>query len=241
VAREAAALVLLDDDFSSIVAAVKLGRRIFDNIKKAVSYVFAVHVPILGLSVIPVIMGDWPVILMAVHVVFLELIIDPACSVIFEAEREEPDVMDRPPRDPQEGLFTMRYLGLSLIQGFGVLAVVLAVLVVSRWAGHAEADCRALTFVTLVASNLCLILTNRSWSRTILTMFKEPNAALWWVAGGAVVFISMVLFVPFLRELFHFSRLHAGDLMLCLGAGVASIGWFEVLKIATARRRVARA
>ncbi|MBP8304466.1 MAG: cation-translocating P-type ATPase [Phycisphaerae bacterium] len=241
VAREAAALVLLDDDFSSIVAAVKLGRRIFDNIKKAVSYVFAVHVPILGLSVIPVIMGDWPVILMAVHVVFLELIIDPACSVIFEAEREEPDVMDRPPRDPQEGLFTMRSLGLSLIQGFGVLAVVLAVFVVSRWAGHAEADCRALTFVTLVVSNLCLILTNRSWSRTILTMFKEPNAALWWVAGGAVVFISMVLFVPFLRELFHFSRLHAGDLMLCLGAGVASIGWFEVLKIATARRRVARA
>jgi len=238
VAREASALVLLDDDFSSIVAAVKLGRRIFDNIKKAVSYVFAVHVPILGLSVIPVIMGDWPVILMAVHVVFLELIIDPACSVIFEAEREEPDVMDRPPRDPQEGLFTMRSLGLSLIQGFSVLAVVLAVFVVSRWAGHAEADCRALTFVTLVVSNLCLILTNRSRSRTILTMFKEPNAALWWVTGGAIVFIGTVLRVPFLTNLFHFSRLHPTDLAICFVVGVASIGWFEILKIVTARRRV---
>jgi len=237
VAREASALVLLDDDFSSIVEAVKLGRRIFDNIKKAVSYIFAIHVPILGLSVIPVIMGDWPVILMAVHVVFLELIIDPACSVIFEAEREEPDVMNRPPRDPREGLFTMRSLGLSVIQGLSVLAAVLAVFVGSRLLGHTEADCRALAFVTLVVSNLCLILTNRSWSRTILTMFREPNAALWWVTGGAVVFIGMVLSVPFLRGLFHFSRLHPGDLLICLGAGVASILWFEILKVIVARRR----
>jgi len=131
----------------------------------------------------------------------------------------------------------MRSLGLSLIQGFSVLAVVLAVFVVSRWMGHSEADCRALTFVTLVVSNLCLILTNRSWSRTILTMFKEPNAALWWVVGGAVVFIGMVLCVPFLRDLFHFSRLHPTDLMICFVVGVASILWFEILKIVTARRR----
>jgi len=236
VAREASALVLLDDDFSSIVQAVKLGRRIFDNIKKAVSYIFAIHVPIVGLSVIPVIMGDWPVILMAVHVVFLELIIDPACSVIFEAEREEPDVMNRPPRNPQEGLFTLRSFGLSLIQGCSVLAVVLAVFVVSRYRGHTEDDCRALTFVTLVVSNLCLILTNRSWSRTIVTMFREPNASLWWVVGGAVVFIGAVLNVPFLRGLFHFSSLHPVDLVICLVVGVASILWFEILKVVVANR-----
>ena len=104
VAREAAALVLLDDDFSSIVQAVRLGRRIFDNIKKAMAYIFAIHVPIAGMSLLPVLF-DWPLVLLPVHIVFLELIIDPACSIVFEAEPEEADVMQRPPRDPAEPLF----------------------------------------------------------------------------------------------------------------------------------------
>ncbi len=104
VAREASALVLLQDDFASIVQAVKMGRRIFDNIKKAVSYIFAVHVPIAGLSMVPVFFADWPLLLLPIHVVFLELIIDPACSVIFEAENAEPNTMNRPPRNPKERL-----------------------------------------------------------------------------------------------------------------------------------------
>jgi len=107
---------------------------------------------------------------------------------------------------------------------------------VSRYRGHTEDDCRALTFVTLVVSNLCLILTNRSWSRTIVTMFREPNASLWWVVGGAVVFIGAVLNVPFLRGLFHFSSLHPVDLVICLVVGVASILWFEILKVVVANR-----
>ena len=98
VAREAASLVLLDDDFSSIVAAVRLGRRIFDNIKKAIAFILAVHVPIAGLSMLPVFFADWPLLLLPVHIVFLELIIDPSCSLIFEAEEAEADVMRRPPR-----------------------------------------------------------------------------------------------------------------------------------------------
>jgi P-type Ca2+ transporter type 2C len=237
VAREASSLVLLDDDFSSIVQAVKLGRRIFDNIKKAVSYVFAIHVPIAGLSMLPAIFGDWPVILMPVHVVFLELIIDPACSVIFEAENAEPDVMNRPPRNPKEGLFTSRAVILSLIQGFSVLAIVLTVFIVSRRMGQTEENSRALTFVTLVVSNICLILTNRSWSRTILSMFKEPNKALWWVIGGATVFITAVLSIPFLRNMFHFASLHLNDLVICTVAGVGSILWFEIVKLVSAWRK----
>ena len=106
VAREAASLVLLDDDFSSIVAAVRLGRRIFDNIKKAVAFIFAVHVPIAGLSMLPVFFPDWPLLLLPMHIVFLELVIDPSCSLVFEAEEAEPDVMPRPPRDPRERLFS---------------------------------------------------------------------------------------------------------------------------------------
>ena len=132
VAREAAALVLLDDDFSSIVQAVRMGRRIFDNIKKAISYIFAVHVPIAGLSLVPVFFTDWPLILLPVHIVFLELIIDPACSVVFEAEEAEADVMHRPPRRPDERLFALRSVALSVLQGLSVLAIVLAVFVIDR-------------------------------------------------------------------------------------------------------------
>ena len=230
VARESSALVLLDDDFSSIVQAVKVGRRIFDNIRKAVSYIFAIHVPIAGLSAIPVFLFGWPIILMPVHVVFLELIIAPACSIIYEAEPAEPDIMRRPPRGPDERLFSLRSLWYGLLQGFSVLAIVIAVCAVSRRSGHDEDSVRALTFITLVVANLCLILTNRSWSRTILASMRIPNAAVKWVVGGGVVFLTLILSVPFLQRLFHFGNLHAMDVVLCVSVGVISIAWFEILK-----------
>ena len=237
VAREASALVLLDDDFSSIVQAVKLGRRIFDNIRKAIAYIVAIHVPIAGLSLIPVFFSDWPLILLPVHIVFLELIIDPACSMIFEAEKAEPDVMSRPPRDPAEPLFSWKSVSLSVMQGLSVLLIVMVVFAIARWRGHAENDTRALTFTTLVIANLGLILTNRSWSRTILSMMKEPNTALWWVVGAGIGFLGLVLYVPFLRHMFRFAGLHPIDLIICPLAGVVSIVWFEVLKLFSARRR----
>ncbi len=236
VAREASALVLTQDDFESIVQAVKMGRRIFDNIKKAVSYIFAVHVPIAGLSMVPVFFADWPLLLLPIHVVFLELIIDPACSVIFEAENAEPNTMNRPPRNPKESLLSLRSIGLSILQGVSVLVVLLAVFWTAGFLGHAANDTRrALVFTTLVVANLALILTNRSWSRTILSMFREPNAALWWVVGGAVLMLIIVLNVPFVRELFHFNELHTVDVALCMAGGMVSILWFEMLKVLRVR------
>jgi len=231
VAREASALVLLDDDFSSIVQAVRLGRRIFDNIKKAISYIFAIHVPIAGLSLVPVLMSDWSLILLPIHIVFLELIIDPACSVVFEAEQEEPDVMRRPPRNPRERLFSWRAISVSLLQGATVLAITLAVYIIAGRLGETENHARALTFTTLVVANLGLILTNRSWARTIIGTLGRPNKALWWVLGGAAVFLGVALYVPWLRDLFKFESLHGADLAICLGAGVLSILWFEGLKV----------
>ncbi len=236
VAREASALVLLDDDFSSIVQAVKMGRRIFDNIKKALAYIFAIHVPIAGMSLIPVIL-QWPLVLLPVHVVFLELIIDPACSLVFEAEPEEADVMNRPPRNSQEPLFSRRTLIISLLQGASVLLIVLAVFAISLYRGQGESEARALTFTTLIIANLGLILTNRSWSRTILSTLRSPNAALWWVLGGAAVFLGAVLYIPFLCNLFRLTTLHFLDLVICLSAGVVSIMWFEGLKMVNGRKR----
>lgn len=242
VARESSALVLLDDDFSSIVQAVKMGRRIFDNIKKAISYIFAVHVPIAGLSMVPLFFTDWPLLLLPVHVVFLELIIDPACSIIFEAENAEPDVMRRPPRNPRQRLFNFGTVAISLLQGASVLAIIMGVLAISGWLGHTGENARrALAFTTLVAANLCLILTNRSWSRTILAMFREPNRAIWWVMGGTAVCLGLILSVPFLQVLFKFDRIHSTDILLCVAAGIVSILWFELLKLTLFRFRTQRA
>jgi len=230
VARESASLVLLDDDFSSIVKATRLGRRIFDNIKKAMAYILAIHVPIAGISLLPVLL-EWPLVFFPVHVVLLELIIDPACSIAFEAEPEEVDVMNRPPRDPDEPLFSRNAIGISLLQGLSVLVIVMAVFALSIYRGQDEAEARALTYTTLIFANLGLILANRSWSRTILETMSAPNPALWWVVGGALAFLAMALYVPFLRELFSFAYLHFIDVVICFAAGIASILWFEALKI----------
>ena len=230
VARESAALVLLDDDFSSIVEAIRMGRRIFDNIKKAIAYIFAIHVPIVGMSLIPVLL-KWPLVLMPVHIVFLELIIDPACSIVFEAESEEADVMTRPPRNPKEPLFGKETLTVSILQGLSVLLIILAVFGISLHTGHGGKEARALTFTTLIVANLCLILVNRSWSRTILGTLRSPNKALWFVIAGTTLFMGLVLYVPFLRNLFRFNFLHPVDLFLCLSAGIVSILWFEGLKL----------
>jgi P-type Ca2+ transporter type 2C len=235
VAREASSLVLLDDDFSSIVAAVRLGRRIFDNLKKAVAYIFAVHTPIIGLTLIPLVM-KWPLIFSPVHVVFLELIIDPACSVVFEAEPEEKGIMDRGPRSTKEPLFGRKVLGISVLQGLVVLAILVALYAVSLARGQSAEQARALTFTALIVANLALILTNRSWSRGIVATLRTRNTALWWVLGGAVSFLALVLYVPALRGLFRFGVLHPLDLVLCLGAGLFSVAWFEGLKAVRSRR-----
>jgi Ca2+-transporting ATPase len=240
VAREASSLVLLDDDFSSIVKAVRKGRKIFDNLKKAMSYIVAVHVPIAGLSLIPVLFG-WPLVLLPVHIVFMELIIDPACSIVFEAEAEERDIMRRPPRRVTEPIFGRLTVLTSVLQGVVVLAIVVAVFSIARSLGHGENEARALTFTTLVIANLGLIFTNRSWSRTLIDTLRSPNAASWWSAGGAVGFLALVLYVPFLRDLFRFDALHAIDLVICLAAGAASVIWFEAFKAINVLRRRAPA
>jgi Ca2+-transporting ATPase len=242
VAREAASLVLLDDNFASIVAAVRLGRRIYDNIRKAIGFTLAVHVPIAGLSMIPVFFADWPLLLLPIHIVFLELIIDPACSLVFEAEAAEPDVMQRPPRTPTARLFSRQVVGIAVLQGLGALAVCLAIFAFTHEL-HGASAARALVFVSLVASLLATILVNRSWTRTAVRMFREPNATVWWVIGGASAFLAIVLFVPVVHGLFQFAPLHGLDILLSLLAGAACLAWFDLLKLTPwwKRRQLARA
>jgi Ca2+-transporting ATPase len=230
VAREASSLVLLDDDFASIVETVRLGRRIFDNLRKAMAYILAIHVPIAGLSLLPVLFG-WPLIFFPVHIAFLELIIDPACSIVFEAEREEPNTMRRRPRPPDEPLFGARNLSLSLLQGAGVLVLAIIVFGVALDRGLAEGAARALTFTTLVVANIALIFANRSWELTILASLRNPNRSLWLITGAAALCLALVLQVPLLHDLFHFAPLDRGQLLLAVVVGLASIAWFELFKL----------
>jgi len=235
VAREASDLVLLDDDFASIVRAVKMGRRIFDNLKKAMAYLLAIHVPIAGMSLIPVLF-NWPLLFMPIHIAFLHLIIDPACSIVYEVEPAEADAMNRPPRDPKEPLFSKRVLLLSTLQGLGVLAMLLAVFGVCLGRGQGELEARTLAFTTLIIANLGLMMTNRSWTSTIGKILRAPNTALWWVTGGAVIFLGLVLNIPFLREIFRFSLIHPVDVVICVSAGILSVVWFELFKLLSRKR-----
>lgn len=237
VAREAAALVLLDDDFSSIVNAIRLGRRIYDNLKKATAFVLAVHVPIAGVTLVPLLLG-WPLLLIPVNVVFLELIIDPACSIAFEAEPEEANVMARPPRSPDERLFEGKRVVLSLLQGFGVFLTTFAVYGIFLHLGHSEADSRGIGFSALVMGNLALIFTNRSWTRTIWQSVRSMNKSLWAITIGTIVALLLVLYVPLLRNLFHFTVLHPSDVLIAVLAGFLGVLWFEALKLGNGRVRL---
>jgi Ca2+-transporting ATPase len=229
VARESASLVLLDDDFSSIVSAVRLGRRIFDNLRKAIAFVIAVHVPIVGLTLIPVMLG-WPAVLMPAHILFLQLIIDPVCSIVFEAEPEEVDVMQRPPRLSSAKLFDFDLLKHGLLQGALLLVVVLAMFGFTLYHGIGADEARALTFTTLVLANIGLILTNRSWSKSALATLKSPNPALWWIIFGALGILSLVIFMPEPSRLFSFSQLHLDDVALCGLVAMAIFGLLEIFK-----------
>ncbi len=228
VAREAASLVLLDDNFASIVGAVRLGRRIFDNLRKSMSYILAVHVPIAGAALLPVLLG-WPVLLFPLHIAFLELVIDPACSMVFENEPSESDVMRRPPRDVNTALFGGMTLLLALLQGLGVLLVVL---LAYAWGATwlTPPGARAFVFCTLVSANLALIFSNRSRSGSLWSSLWVPNRTLWIVTAVTLAILALVLYLPALAHLFYFAPLAVADAALALALGWLSVLWFEAIK-----------
>ncbi|GCL64686.1 cation-translocating P-type ATPase [Pseudaquabacterium pictum] len=236
VARESAALVLVDDNFAAIVAAVRLGRRIFDNLRKAMSYILAVHVPIAGMALLPVLFG-WPALLFPMHIALLELIIDPACSIAFENEPAERDVMQRPPRDATAPLFGGATLWLALLQGLGVLAAVMGAF---AWASPRipEAEARAFAFATLVVGNLALILSNRSATRSLWATLRTPNSTLWVVVGLALALLLAALYLPWAVGVLRFAPLPAQELAAACGLGLLSVLWFEAIK--WARRRAVK-
>jgi Ca2+-transporting ATPase len=239
VAREASSIVLLDDDFGSIVKAIRLGRRIYDNMRKAMGFIFAVHVPIAGLAVAPLVAGA-SLLLGPIHIAFLEMIIDPVCSLVFEAETEEDDLMRRPPRAPAEPLFTGRMVAWGLLQGCLSLGVVLAIFFRARANGLTPEEVRALSFFSLVLSIVGLIFVNRSLSPSLVRAFARPNPALFLVLGTVAAVLVASLLWPFLRQLFNFGPLHTDDLGITIAAGALVMLVLEGLKFCFPRKSGAR-
>ena len=229
VAREASSIVLLDDDFGSIVRTVRLGRRIYDNLRKAMAYIVAVHVPIAGLALLPLLLG-LPLILTPIHIAFLEMVIDPACSIVFEAEPDEADLMLRPPRSAESQIVPASMVAWSLLQGALSLGALIAVFAAGTARQMPASELRALVFVSLVLINVSLILVNRSFSTSLLVALVRPNRSLWVLVSGVIAVLAVVLTWPPAMGLFAFGPLHLDDLAMSLLAGAVILVVLEAVK-----------
>ena len=225
----------MDDNFSSIVVAIRMGRRILDNLQKALGYTFTIHVPIAGLSLIPIFMAHLPLILWPVHIVFLELIINPACSIIFEAEKEEENVMSRPPKKLDEPFFGAKKIWFSCLQGAGILIVTLVVYFGGLHFSFEANQVRTMAFTTLIISNIAIILTNRSWTDNIFKIIATPNKAVLWVVSGQFFPVINFKYSIFL-SLFQFQKLTFINIIICSLVGLTTIVWFEIYKLFKLRK-----
>jgi Ca2+-transporting ATPase len=236
VAREASSIVLLDDDFGSIVKTIRLGRRIYDNLRKAIEFIVAVHIPIAGLAILPLLMG-LPMMLTPIHIAFLEMVIDPACSVVFEAEQEEEDVMNRPPRDPQTPLLVGERIGWAITQGAVTLGLLAALLFGGASLNMPEDDLRALVFGALVLFNMGLILINRSFRASLISAFTRPNRSLWILLSGVSLTLAIAVGWPPAQQLFSFGSFHWNEFLVCIALGVVSLLVLEGVKLVWFRKK----
>ncbi|MEY3249225.1 MAG: hypothetical protein RL742_1268 [Bacteroidota bacterium] len=236
IAKGAASMILLDDDLSRMVTAIENGRRIYHNLHKAIRYVISIHIPIVLTVMLPLIF-HWPFlhILTPIHVVFLELIMDPTCAIAYENEPAEPDTLKRPPRAQQSNLFAWHELSLSVFQGLAITAGALAMYYYAVKQGHDEAGTRSMVFLTLMLSNIFLTLVNRSFGLSLFQTLRIPNRALWTIIGFTAILSLAIFSIPTLGALFRVAPIHATDGALCALTALLAVGWRGLRIGATAR------
>lgn len=233
VAREAASLVLTDDNFASIVGAIRSGRKIFDNLQKAMGYIIAIHIPIIVLVLLPAVIPSLPPLLLPLHIIFLELIIDPVCSIAFESEQEEKNIMSRPPRNPDEPFFGMKSIGKSIFKGLLLCSVALAVYFMTIHEGHTAGQVRAIAFSALVIGNIFLILTTLSSTRSFVSVFLEKNWAVAVILTTAMALLWAIISVPGLQALFGFEFPGYSHFLIAFAAAFALLLVLESIKLLT--------
>jgi Ca2+-transporting ATPase len=232
IARSAASLVLLTDNLDAMVKAVKMGRRIYANLRKAIRYIISIHLPIVLMVLLPLLLG-WPYthILLPLHVIFLELVMDPTAAIAFEDEPAESNLMRQSPRLGSLALFTTKELLFSLFQGAMIAVAVLGVYQLALYWGMPETGVRAMVFTTMVCANLFLTLVNRSFDFPITKTLFYPNRSLPYILALSLILLGTILYVPFLADLFQVQALSLAALGTCLLAGFFSTMWFEVWKL----------
>ena len=231
VAREASNLVITDDDFTSIVAGIRRGRTIYAALRKAFAYIVAVHVPLLGMAIIPVLFFDWPLVLLPAMVAFVEMVVDPACTIVFQAEPAEPNIMKRKPRPVNQSMLDKKTFGIAVTQGLVVLVIAAAIYFWLLSVGRPEDEVRTVSFAFLVLGNLMLILTNRSWTLSIVqTIRQRRNPTVKWIVSAALLVLVALIEIPALRGLFNLGAIQIMDWALVVVCAVGSVGWFEIYK-----------
>lgn len=231
IAKSAASLVLLHDNLNAMVTAIHMGRRIYDNLRKAIRYVISIHLPIVLSVLVPLLLGwPYPHILLPLHVIFLELVMDPTAAIAFENEPAETNLMHKLPRAGNAALFSWNELGISLLQG---LVIAVGVLYMYHWAldsGKPEEGVRSVVFATMVSANLFLTLANRSFDYALHRTLFYKNKAMPVLLALSAIMLLVILYTPFLAQMFHMHPLSATDLGVCALAGFGSVVWFELYK-----------
>ena len=231
IAKAAASMVLLNDDLGDMIKAIKTGRRIYQNLRKAIRYIISIHLPIILTVLVPLMLGwPYPHMLLPIHVIFLELIMDPTCAVAFENEPAEPGLLQKPPRVRAGSLFTRSELLLSLVQGTMITVGVLAMYRYAIYLGKDEATTRSFVFATLLISNVFLTFINRSFEHTIGTTLFYRNRLIWGIAGASIVLTGIILYFPWLRGVFSLGALTVTEIAYCAVTAIISVGWMEFWK-----------
>ncbi len=237
IAKQAASLILLEDDLSKMVDAIAMGRKIYANLKKAIQYIISIHIPIILTVFIPLALGWlYPNIFSPVHVIFLEIIMGPTCSIIYENEPMEKNTMQQKPKALSATFFNWKELSISIIQG---LIITLGTLFIYQYSinnGYSEALTRTMTFTVLIASNIFLTLINRSFYYSILTTLKYKNNMVLYIILITITLLLLMLFVKPLTVFFEFEQLNFIQLLLCITVGFVSVIWFEIAKFAKRKK-----
>ncbi|HWV64487.1 cation-translocating P-type ATPase [Chitinophaga sp.] len=232
IAKQAAALILVNDDLSSMVDAIAMGRRIYTNIKKAVQYIISIHIPIILTVSLPLFLGwVYPDIFTPVHVIFLEVIMGPTCSIVYENEPMEENAMQQPPRPITQTFLSFREMNVSILQGLMITA---GVMIAYQWSvarGADEVLTRSMVFTTLVFANIFLTLVNRSFYYSFIHSMRNRNRLMVGVIGITLLLLAAMLYAPPVAGFFSITGLSLYELLLCTGISAASVLWFEIWKL----------
>jgi P-type Ca2+ transporter type 2C len=232
IAKEVSSLVLTDDDLAKMVQAIAMGRKIYTNLKKAIQYIISIHIPIILTVLMPLVLGwIYPSIFSPVHVIFLELIMGPTCSIIYENEPIEKNIMQQRPRLLTNTFFNWKELSTSIVQGLAITAGTLFIYQFAIHRSYNEAETRTMVFITLITANIFLTLVNRSFYYSIFTTLHYKNGLVPLIIGVTILLTSLLLYVPAFAGFFQFQTPVIGELLISMLVGFVSVIWFEIAKL----------